>query len=322
MNVDGPREMFRKMKRTVRALRRFAFHPIVIFTVLQIVIVAATVMWVLWYIQKNPYSGRDSLDLVFLITGCVLSGITLIGTVFLFVFAINQARLSRQQRTFVSSVTHELRSPLASMQLAIETMTTRELPQDLLSKNFKLMETDLKRLLSLVDQILVSARLDRGIRLFEEVEDFSLAELIEESLSSLVHKDPDLYSRCSLSVDRGLYIRTAKPALRLILDNLVDNALKYSAPGSPISISACVEGSEISIKIKDQGHGIDKRDMRRIFRLFQRGRGVSRRAIAGTGLGLYIVRTVVKNLGGRIKVESDGLAKGSQFTIQIPVNFQ
>lgn len=279
-------------------------------------------MWVVWYIQKDPAPRRDDLDLAFLITGCVFSGVTLIGTVFLFVFATNQARLNRQQRGFISSVTHELRSPLASMQLAIETMLTRTLPQELLVKNFRHMEIDLKRLLNLVDQILVSARLDRGITLFEEVEEFSLKALTKESIFNLLHKAPDLEQRCRVDIDDSLYIRTAKPALKLVLDNLIDNAVKYSPAGSPIMIGAYTIIDEIIIQVEDKGFGLEKRDIKRIFRIFHRGRGAARRAVAGTGLGLYIVRTLVGILGGKVKAESAGPGMGSKFIVKIPVNFQ
>ncbi len=284
---------FTKLNRTFRySLKKFSqltLHPIFIFTTLQIVIVAATVMWIIWYDHKIPDPSKAAFDTIFLITGCVLLGITLIGTVFLFVFAINQSRLNRQQRSFVSSVTHELRSPLASMQLALETISNRTLTPEMLAQNYKLMLTDLKRLLNLVDQILVSARLDRGITLFEDISEFSLRSLLDESIQSFLHKAPDLNERCQIQVDSSLYIRTAKAALKLVIDNLIDNAVKYSPPGSPIKVCAWTKGASIFLEVSDQGIGLDRRDLKRIFKIFARGRGAARRAVAGTGLGLYIV---------------------------------
>ncbi len=177
----------------LRRARRMALHPIFIFTVLQIVIVTATVIWVVWFAQKNPDPVQTDLDLAFLTTGIVLSGITLIGTVFLFVFAIGQARLNRQQRTSLvpSPMNCDLHREHATH---LDTFELRNVGPDVMRQSLGMMRADLTRLMKLVDQILVSSRLDRGMRIFETIEVFALEDVIRQCIQGLTHLDPGFRS--------------------------------------------------------------------------------------------------------------------------------
>lgn len=310
--------MKQKILKLLRAMQKFALHPIVIFVVLQIVSVSLTVLWVMWYVNQSSLKFVNTYDVAFLITGCVLTGIILLGTVVLFVFAIKQSRLNKQQRAFVSTVTHELRSPLASIQLSLETLTGRQLSPDNLDRLYSMMRIDLDRLMNLVDQILVSARLDRGIKMFEAIEIFCLREVIEESGKHAQHLDQGAIERLQVNCDPKIEIMSSRGAIALVFNNLIENAIKYSAKGSRVLIEVVEAQDQLEIRFSDTGFGIDKSEQKKIFKMFSRGELAHKRAIPGTGLGLFIVKSILDVLGGKIFVTSLGRGLGSTFTVVLP----
>lgn len=302
----------------VLKFNRIVFHPVFVFVVIQLVSIGVSVLWVMWYVNQSNFRFGAHYDLAFLITGCILIGIILIGSVLLFVFAIKQSLLNKQQRSFVSSVTHELRSPVASIQLSMETLEKQNLDGEVRKRIFEMMRSDMDRLVNLVDQILVSARLDRGIKIFDEIEVFSVRELIKKAIESASHLDKFLPDRAKINCHESIQIMTAQPAVALIAGNLIENAVKYSPPNSEILIN--VEDFEdfVILSIKDRGFGIEKRDRKAIFKIFNRGDIATKKAIPGTGLGLYIVKSVVRVLGGKVWAESAGKGAGSTFYVKLP----
>lgn len=308
-------------KEIIQPLFRFSsflLHPIFIFVVLQIVSISLTVIWVVWYGQQSSIRFVNTYDLTFLITGCILTGIILLGTVVLFVYATKQSLLNKQQRSFVSSVTHELRSPIASMQLSLETLQAHQLDPKIEQQLFSMMGSDLARLVKLVDQILVSARLDRGIKIFERTEYFDIRTSFEHALDNASHLHRDLRSRVEIHCPTGMQVYSAKPAVDLVINNLLENAVKYSKINSPIILGAEEAKDGFLLSVKDRGFGLDKREAKKIFKIFNRGEVAQKKAIPGTGLGLYIVKAVVKVLGGKVWAESPGREMGSTFFVLLP----
>ncbi len=318
----------------VALLRRFRWvmHPITIFVSLQIVWLAITLIWVIWFVgaQQEIASlaarfGKEFFDsrvtVSTLVVGCVLLGVLLVGTITLFVFGQRQSYQARQHRNFVSSVTHELKSPLASLQLSFETMAARELDAPTSARLMRMIDNDIERLRRLVDQILVAGRLDRGALGFDEdVVDLDFRELINTVQESLIYLDAEFGARLSVEGERGTKVRAPRQALLLILNNLLENAVKYSPKKTKIT-AACSDGpNETFIYVRDEGHGLDKKDMRRIFKMFHRSESAVKKAIPGTGLGLYIVKSAVQVLGGRVWVESPGRDKGTTFYVSLPKN--
>lgn len=305
-------------------------HPIVVFVLLQVVWLAFVVLWVVWFVnQKETFqqvsilmgatSFQGTTGIMTLVIGSILLGMILVGTVVLFVFTQVQGSLIRQQKSFVSSVTHELRSPLASIQLSFETMQRPQLPQKVQQRLFVMVKRDIERLTRLVDRILLSARLDRGILDYQtQLETFNLKELISKALEEARYLDANIVQRSTVICPEQINLRSTKLGLSMILGNLVENAIKYSPKGSHIEISAHREDRELKISIKDKGFGINARDQRKIFKMFHRTPRATKNAVPGTGLGLYIVKSLVKGLQGRIWVESDGIGKGSTFCVAFP----
>ena len=307
----------------VGAVRRLVVHPISVFVLLQAITITMIVIWVVWYVNRinvniDVSTFNTDMEILTLVMGCVLLGIILLGTIFLFVYATRQSLANRQQKTFVSSVTHELRSPLASVQLSLETLQRRQLGKDVTDKMHGMIQTDVNRLVRLVDQVLVSARLDRGISFFHDPELFLAKEAIEEAIDNARHLDREISNRIKISCDEELQIFAVRAALILVMGNLIENAVKYSPKKSPIRIDARVDDRVFTFCVEDQGMGLDKREHKRIFKLFHRGGGAAKKAIPGTGLGLYIVRSIVKGLRGKVWVESAGRNLGSTFFVTFP----
>jgi len=308
-------------------------HPITVFVALQVVSVAVLVIWVVWFIrsQEEIASIASSFGRQYqetwgsgtaigaLVAGCILLGVILVGTVVLFVSGQQKAAAIQQQQRFISSVTHELRSPLSSLQLAFETIQSRPLDESTRQKLFGMALGDIGRLSRLVDQILISARLDRGILLsLQDAEDFDPYAAIRDICAGASHLDRSVMDRVTITVPSGLKLHTSPQVLGLLLGNLVENAIKYSPAGSPILVKLLALDGFIEFRVEDKGFGLDKKDAAKIFKMFHRAEIASLRAIPGTGLGLFIVKNAVQALGGKVWAESPGPGKGSTFVVKLP----
>lgn len=308
---------------------RWMIHPVTVFVGLQILWVLVIVLWVVWFFERQEQflefarilgspSQDSSMGFWSLVIGIVLLVLILIGVVFLFVVAIRQVALNRQQRSFVSSVTHELRSPLASLRLLLETLRLRKVDPATQDKMHGMMELDTERLVRLVDRILVSSRLDRGILTLGSPEVIKVNELVGAVIGQLQHADSGLQARIRIDLPECLTIRTIMPALALIISNLIENAIKYSPAGTPIEIRGNAKEGMFTLEVLDEGYGLSRTERRRIFRMFYRSGDAIKKAIPGTGLGLYIVRETARVLGGQVTADSRGPGKGAIFTLILP----
>lgn len=316
--------------RSMVKIIKWLTHPIFVFVGLQAVWLTILILWVVWFLGQqetlenvkkligtsstvNPNIGVFSL-----VIGCVLLGIILVGTVVLFVFTQVQSGLLRQQKSFVSSVTHELRSPLASLQLSFETLQRHKLQEATRDKIFGMVNKDLERLSLLVERILIAGRLDKGIIDYKNGQDeIELKDLIHHVLAQQLHLDPKIAQRTKVNCSETLVIQGSRLGLNIVLGNLFENAIKYAPVNSPILIQVDVKDYELWIQVEDQGMGLSKKEQRKVFKLFHRSPRALTRAVPGTGLGLYIVKSVTLSMGGRIWVESEGLGKGCQFILAL-----
>lgn len=319
----------------VKAASRFRFllNPISLFVGLQILSVTTIVLWVVWFTKqedrlRNLVGSREWVNLesgttvAILVIGCILLGGILVLTVVWFLDGLRQSAIIKQQRNFLSSVTHEVRSPLASIQLALETLSRRELDHAIRDRLIGGAHQDIARMTRLVDQILIAARLDRGITLFAEgPENIDLTEWLpavaaDASGSRLNPETPKI----NVDVTPGTRLRAPSQALRVVVENLIQNAIKYSPAGSPVLVKAESrdDGSKICITVHDQGMGLDQQEIKQVFRIFRRGNRAVKKAIPGTGLGLYIVESMTRIMGGRVRAESAGVDQGATFIIELP----
>jgi signal transduction histidine kinase len=308
-------------------------HPISIFVAMQFLSISLISLWVVWFMGRqrdidelaNKIGGTNltsdqSFSVAIMVGGIVALVLVLVGSVLLFIWGQRQASYIQQQRSFVSSVTHELRSPLASMHLANETLLKRVLPEETKKRLLKMTLLDIDRLTKLVNQILISSRLDRGLAMFQDdIKIIKINDRISEVIKSLEHMDGQIQSRVKIDCEQDLSFRFSDNAFNLIIGNIVENAIKYSPLQSPIRIHVQPDGGLIRFSVEDRGIGISKSDRRKVFKMFYRSKFSASRAIQGTGLGLFIVKTSLEQLGGKIEVESEGPGNGSVFHVWLPV---
>ena len=307
-------------------------HPVGVFVIMQFIWAAILTLWVIWFVGRRREIERlaaqlspsmlptdDASVVALIVAGIILLSFLSAGTIMLFIWGQRQTSLIQQQRHFVSSVTHELRTPLASIHLAYETLTKRTLPEATKQQLLSMSLVDIERLIRLVNQILISSRLDRGMAMFQDdIKEISIKDSLSEILSTLTHLDKDITSRVEIDCPTGLVWRGSQNAFNIVMGNLLENAVKYSPTGSNITVKAVMISSNLLISVKDLGIGLTKRDKKKIFKMFYRSSDATKRAIAGTGLGLFIVKTTLEQLGGQISVESLGPGDGSTFKALFP----
>ncbi len=251
--------------------------------------------------------------------GVIAFALILIGLSFWLVLTIKEIRLNHRQANFVDSVTHELKSPIAALQLYLETLQMRSLEPEKRAEFHLVMEQQLHRLDRLINQLLEVGRLD-AIGHQEQAEDVPLEPLIRQcvQLACTHHQCPEPET-VTLELQPAI-VHTRRMLLEMIFTNLIDNAVKYA--GSPPQVSIRLQGAGIGrvrILITNNGLRVPHEDRKKIFTIFYRGGSELHRRRTGTGLGLYIVSILVKKLKGRVSVQdhADGTS-GSVFVLDLP----
>jgi signal transduction histidine kinase len=264
----------------------------------------------------------NTSEVVLLILGIVFFVVLIFGLVLNTTFLIREIRRNEQHDAFINAVTHELKTPIASIRLYLETLKTREVDETQRAEFYDIMLADSQRLLTTVEQVLRAGRTGhKRRRIATSV--ISVTEIVRECLeltrvrygltdSHLMYfESPDASSaRISGDLDE----------LRAAFSNLLDNAVKYSDEEVRVSVSvSAVDNKRVAVKVTDKGIGIPNAQLKRIFKRFYRVPGKFMARVKGTGLGLFIVESVVTKHGGRVFVESKGLGQGSTFTVQLPI---
>lgn len=225
-----------------------------------------------------------------------------------------EVQTAQQRRNFLLSITHELKSPLASIRLVLETLIKRELPAEKVQDISRRALRETERLHQLVNDLLFSAKLETAYQPL--LEPILLSPLLNDIVQGFREKYPEAI--LELSCPDDLLLRQGdREGLASVALNLLENAVKYSQPPPHIYIRLQALGDKILWSFEDQGIGIGEKEKNRIFEKFYRVGNEDTRQTKGTGLGLYIVAQIVKAHGGRITV-SDNVPKGTVFVIEIP----
>jgi signal transduction histidine kinase len=254
-----------------------------------------------------------------LFLGILLLAIIIAGIVVNTIFLVREIRRNEQQNAFINAVTHELKTPIASIRLYVETLQTRTVDEETRNKFYRTILSDSDRLLGTIEQILRTGRLGSSSRGPERMP-IDLTDLVRECVdrARILHNvSPD-----ALHFERGeiLPILGDYDEVRAAVSNLLDNAVKYSANGVHVNVTtAAEEGKYAVVRVKDEGAGIAEGELKRIFKRFYRARGTAASRVQGTGLGLYIVRSVARRHGAKVWAESPGPEKGSTFVMQFPM---
>lgn len=329
-------------------LKQF-FRPLVIFYVLVIYVVACFSWWT-WFqinslqtifditVEKEQFVYKESnLNPDEVVNAATYKNaqrdlvakramILAEGFVFLIIIALasyqlhtgirSEIILNRQQRNFLLSITHELKSPVAGIRLGLETLLKRSnLDRDVQKKLLNNSLKDADRLQALVENILMAAKIDnQSISLLPDEFDFS--QLIED----IVQKTIDSHAtgrQIDTNITPDVYVNGDRMAIASIIINLIENALKYSPASQPIAVSLKAENQQAYFRVIDYGIGIAEKEKSKIFKKFYRIGNEDTRKTKGTGLGLYLVKQLAELHNGSIKV-SDNYPKGSIFTVTLP----
>ena len=221
---------------------------------------------------------------------------------------------ANQRRNFLLSITHELKSPIASIRLVLDTIKKRILQPEQKAKLVASGLTETERLHGLVNNLLLSARLDAAYEPNREMVD--LSQLLEEQRETLLSKYPNASIRLDLQEDIPLMMGD-RIGITSVLVNLMENAIKYAGGPANILVDLRWEKQQILLDIADQGIGISDKEKKKIFDKFYRVGSEDTRRTKGTGLGLYIVKQVVQGHQGTIRVK-DNIPKGTVFSITFP----
>jgi signal transduction histidine kinase len=261
-------------------------------------------------------------EVALLVLGIIFFVVIIAGLVLNTIFLVKEIRRNEQHDSFINAVTHELKTPIASIKLYLETLKTRRLDEQKREEFYDIMLDDTNRLLNTVEQVLQAGRAgQKRAKINPVVLDFS--QLVSECIDlartrSTLASDAISFER-QVESNEHAFVLGDQTELRAVVSNLLDNAIKYSKEKVRVSVDLDTSDPKwIVLRVTDKGVGIPREQVKRIFKRFYRAPALAISKVKGTGLGLFIVRSIVDRHGGRVRAESGGVGLGSTFTIELP----
>jgi signal transduction histidine kinase len=258
-----------------------------------------------------------------LILGVLIFPLIITGVVLNTIFLVREIRRNEQHDAFINAVTHELKTPVASMRLYLQTLQSRDIDDAKRREFYNIMVEDTERLQGTIEQVLRAGRVGARTRHTSRAPvDFAAVVRDCVALARTRHHLPDeaLTYRATLPPGDPPRVLGDEDELKAVVSNLVDNAVKYS--GSNVQVAVELEqpeSTQATLRVSDRGVGISATELKRIFKRFYRIPGAVAIRVKGTGLGLFIVQSLTLRHGGKVFAESDGPGRGSTFTVQLPV---
>ncbi|HEY8560244.1 MAG TPA: HAMP domain-containing sensor histidine kinase [Pyrinomonadaceae bacterium] len=290
--------------------RKTAIFFLVLGICLIVLAIALNVGWILLNLR----------EVALLVFGIIFFAVIITGLVLNTTFLLREIRRNEQHDAFLNAVTHELKTPIASIKLYLETLKTRNVAEEKRREFYDVMLADSNRLLSTVEQVLQASRTKEKHRRLN-ISEINLGRLLDETIKITLTRYKLDESAIKLT-EPAEEIKLSGDAaeLQTAFTNLLDNAVKYSLDDPKISVRV-KKSSEKKVQIffKDNGIGLEQNELKRVFKRFYRVPNLSTQEKKGTGLGLFIVKSIIEKHGGRVSADSKGEGKGSTFIVQLPL---
>jgi len=256
-------------------------------------------------------------EVVPLVLGIIFFGAIIAGVVLNTTYLVREIRKNEQQDSFLNAVTHELKTPVTSIRMYLETLQRRQLDETQRRDFYRIMLEDTDRLLGTVEQVLKAGESRHGSRKNWQPVDFAAVVREAVDLARLRHNLPPAAMQLGHPLSGELTMMGNPEELRTAVANLLDNAVKYSGDQKDIVVDVLTPDIDtVLLRVRDRGVGIPRPELKRIFKRFYRVQNAPQ--IKGTGLGLFIVRSIARRHGGDAFAESEGEGQGSTFTIRLP----
>ncbi|MEJ2200192.1 MAG: HAMP domain-containing sensor histidine kinase [Desulfuromonadaceae bacterium] len=310
----------------MKNLRRL-INPLIALIGIQLIWVVLLVFWISWFTKSHlklrtlaekysPELLQGGTDWFILVEGILLLCAILAGVYVIFLYWRRQAALYRAQHNFIAQVTHELKSPLASLQLHIETIRRRRPSAEKMSTFIDTMLGDTERLNTLINNLLSAQRLEqKGLKLTLQRE--NLSEFVTSYFRNHQFSLPKA-GKMALQIAPGIYADIDTAALETVFRNLLENAILYASGPPDILVILQQNDRWANFTFSDHGKGIDKKDQKKVFQMFYRVKQVSE-TIRGSGLGLFIVRAIIRLHHGKVWIVSEGSGKGTTVHVRLPL---
>lgn len=294
--------------------------PILVAILMIVMLVGLTVGWVLLNISSAWDAGKTNRSAVYwvlLSVGAIFFAFLLAGVILYLIWIIQNVNLNRRQSNFIDAVTHELKTPIASLKLYLQTLNRREVEGPQRQQFYGTMMEDVDRLDRLINQLLDVARLQRDQQDTSSKEWVSLRTVTDECVKR-VAKQHGLSCQAFQVAIEDSEVLAHRIDIDVLLGNLLDNAIKYSSAEPQVEVRITYQNHSALISISDNGPGIPRHLRRKVFSRFYRAGDELERRKPGVGLGLFLVRSIVERLKGSITVSERINQSGATFLVTLP----